>query len=192
MRITKQSNETLVLSGIPGGAGWMVFATVLGFVLATGFGTLAFREYAVDGWSFDLVMPGFGASLGLLFFVTGAATLTVGRESLTLDRTTQKGHYHARSPVVSLPRPFDFELSDIQTIVIERSTERTRGGRAGSGAGLSETDVCRARLLITRPNRAVVLDETSNARDARVIALANRVARFLDLPVTEIDRRTGA
>lgn len=190
MKIRSRTPTRLVLAGIPGGAGWMVFSLVLGLLLTTGFTAFAARDYRADGFGSEVVMGGLGALLGQFFFWLGVVTLAVGREALELDKATpvgrRGGRYVSRSPIVQVPRPFEFDLADVQAVSLERLTERHPGGGRG---GRSEVEICRARLLLERPRRAVTLDETSNHRDARVHAVGRAVAEFLGVPLEEVDRR---
>jgi hypothetical protein len=178
----------MVLAGIPGSAGWMVFAMLLGLLFTGAFGALTWHNFKKKGFGRDVVSCGVGAALGQLFFWTGLVTLAVGRESLELDKTkTSGGRYRSRSPIVTVQKPFDFDLPNVHSVSIERLTERHRGGRRGGGS--SEVDVIRARLLVSKPRRAVTLDESSNSQDERVIAVGRAVAEFLGVPIEETDRR---
>jgi hypothetical protein len=191
MKIRSRTETHLILAGIPGSAGWLVFALFLGLLFTAAFGRLARREYRKRGLSYPVVMCGLGVALGQLFFWTGAVTLAVGRESLELNKSALPGaRYRSRSPIVTVPKSFDFDLADVHAVSIERLTERHPGGGGPRGGGGSEVDVCRARLLINKPRRAVTLDETSNFRDKRVIAVGQAVAEFLGVPIEETDRRT--
>jgi hypothetical protein len=195
MKIHSRTETHLLLAGIPGSAGWLVFALLLGLLFTAVFGSLVRHEYRKRGLSYPVVMCGLGVALGQLFFWTGAVTLAVGRESLELNKSTLPGtgggRYRSRSPIVTVTMSFDFDLADVHAVSIERFTEPHRGGGSHGGGG-SEVDVCRARLLINKPRRAVTLDETSNYRDKRVIAVGQAVAEFLGVPIKESDRRTDS
>lgn len=184
----------MVLAGIPGSVGWMTFTLLLGLLFTGAFGALTWHNFQKSGFGLAVVSCGVGAALGQLFFWTGLVTLAVGRESLELNKSappgTRGGRYRSRSPIVTVQKSFDFDLADVHAVSIERLTEQHRGGDDNVG-GVSEVDVCRARLLITKPRRAVTLDETSNQRDERVINVGRAVAEFLGAPIEETDRRTG-
>ena len=45
--------------------------------------------------------------------------------------------------------------------------------------------VCRARLRVLKPRRAIVLDETENGQERRVQTVAEAVAGWLELEVTK-------
>lgn len=187
MRIRHRDDGLMRLAGVPGGVGWMIFATLLGLLFTAAFGWFALAQYRSGGIGFGVVMCSLGVLLGQLFMWTGIVTLAVARESLELDTRAGGGRYRSRSPIVDVPKPFEFDLSNVHAVSIERYTERSPGGRRGGG--MSEMDVCRARLLISKPRRAVTMDQTSNHRDQRVISLATQVAEFLGVPMEETDRR---
>lgn len=191
MKIRARTDTRLVLADIPGGAGGMVFSLLLGLLFTVAFTALAWREHQTGGFGWEMVMDGLGALFGQFFFWLGAVTLALGREALELDKSPpagrRGGRYVSRSPIVQAPRPFEFELADVHAVSLERLTEHHPGG--GRHGGRSEVDVCRARLLIERPRRAVTLDETSNHQDTRVLAVGRAVAEFLGVPLEEVDRR---
>lgn len=192
MRIKTEDERVMRLSGVPGGVPWMVFATVFGVVLTSAFGYVAYLQSGPSGAWVPMVVCLIGAAFGQVFTWIGIATLAVARESLELDRAGGVGRYRSRSPIITVPKSFDFQLERVHSVSVERYTERTPvgGGGAGQRIGSSEMDVCRARLLIDRPRRAITLDETSNHRDARVRGVAERVAVFLSVPIEERDTRS--
>jgi len=182
----------MVLAGIPGSAGWMTFALLLGLLFTAVFGGLARHHFLKEGFSYNVVMCSLGTALGQLFFWTAVVTLAIGRESLELNKAappgSRRGRYRSRSPIVSFAKSFDFDLAEVHAVSIERFTEHHPGGGRRAG-GSSEVAVCRARLLINKPRRAVTLDETSNYRDERIIAVGRAVAEFLGVPIEDTDRR---
>lgn len=190
MKLRFQTTTHLLLTGVPGSIGWMLFALLLGLLFSGVFGVLAWRHFQAEGYSYNGVMCSLGAALGQLFFWTGLVTLAVGRETLELNKSAAPGScggcYRSRSPIVRVPKSFDFDLSAIEAVSIERFTERHPGGRRDGG---SEMDVCRARLLINKPRRAITLNEPSNYRDARVTAIGQTVAAFLEVSLKESDQR---
>jgi hypothetical protein len=177
----------MMLAGVPGGLGWLIFAMLLGAIFMGAFGWMCVHHWQSGGFGLPVVMTGLGSGLGGLFFVFGALSMAFGRETLTLDLAAGEGRYWNRSPIIDLPKPFTFALEHVQRVSVEQSTERSGGG--GMRAGMSEHDVCRARLLIAKPRRAVTLDETSNGRNRRVRKIAQEVAEFLDADLAEVDRR---
>jgi len=188
VKVSFQSKERLKLEGIPGGLSWLLFASALGLLITVVSGTLALQHFREEGIGVGVIMCGLGAALGQVFFWTGALTIAIGRESLELDKAASgRGKYRSRSPVVTRPKPFDFDLMDIQSVTLERFSERHRGGNGRGGS--SQVEIYRCRLLVRNPRRAVTLDETSNQQDERVKALAKRVADFLGIPVEETNQQ---
>lgn len=181
----------MTLSGVPGGVGWMSFAVFLGLSLTLAFGWVARHEYHTSGVGFAVVMCSIGVLMGQLFMWTGVVTLALSRESLELERRPNgggMGRYRSRSPIVLTTRSFDFDFARVHAVSIEQFTERHPGSR-GRGGGTSSSDVCRARLLVKGPRRAVTLDETSNHRDERIVRLAEHVAAFMVVQIQHSDAR---
>ncbi|TWT36421.1 hypothetical protein KOR34_13260 [Posidoniimonas corsicana] len=180
MRVVENTTERLVLRGVPGSVVWMVFATLLGvgIMAATGwFGWATTREI---GGYLQLVPLGLGFLMGAAFFLIGVVTLAVGRVRLVLDRVTGEGRYDAYSPVIEVGKPCTFRLDHIDSVTIERHEEaRPRNDDHGG----FPAKVCRARLRVRKPRRAIVLDETENGQEQRVQSTAEAVAAWLGTEV---------
>ncbi|GJM19961.1 MAG: hypothetical protein DHS20C14_21740 [Phycisphaeraceae bacterium] len=182
MKIREQTPTRLVLSGIPGGWRWMLFAAVLGLVLTAA--VVAAGVYEINRQSYwSLIWIALGLLIAQGIFWVGAVTLAVGRERLELDLTSGRGRYGVKSPIVETgSKPFSFDLALVHSISLERFGERRPGGPDSMERNAK---VARARLRTAKPRRAVKLDETENGRDARVCAIAEAVAEFLGLEVVE-------
>lgn len=181
MRVVENTAERLVLRGKPGGALWMGFATLLGLVfmgVTAWFGWVTFHEI---GGYLQLIPMGIGFLMGFGFFCLGAVTLLVGRMSLTLDRVTGEGVYEVVSPIIEAGKPCRFRLEHVNSVTVEASTEARH---RTEGQGGFDAQVCRARLRINKPRRAIELDETQNGQEPRVERVAQSVAEWLDLEVT--------
>ncbi len=187
MKIESQTGERLVLSGVPGGRGWMIFATVLGVVLTAAVVAAAIYEFKKSGLNTNHLWIGLGAFIAQAIFWTGAVTLAVGRERLELDRVTNQGAYTVRSPIVETERPCSFSLDRIAAVVVEYRTE-SRPHRTDGRASF-DAQVVTAKLRITKPRRAIVLDETQNNGAERGRAMADSVAGFLGIQVRDEGRR---
>lgn len=182
MKIVEDTPTRLVLAGVPGSFRWMLFATVLGGALTAAVVASIVWQLG-EGWSFTLIFMGVGLLIAQGIFWMGAVTLAVGRERLELDLTTQRGVYSVRSPIVETGnKPFSFDFVNIHSVTLERVAERRP---ASEDRAEHKAKIVRCRLRTTKPRRAVVLDETENGSEARVRALAERVATFLDLELTE-------
>lgn len=187
MRIRSDDGQRMVLSGVPHGAGWMVFALVLGFCVIAA-AVFFVRLLSQHGQWVGAIAMGFGGVIGLALACVGA-TEVVQRERLTLDRTT--GRVTWRRWCVLRPGAVREQAYPIRSCVrvrLSRSTEhrpRASGPTDASEALRAEASVVRADLLIASPRRRIRLDETENGRDRRVTRVAERVAAFLDIELSQ-------
>jgi len=182
MRIVENTTERMVLKGLPGGIHWMVFATLLGVAAMAACGWFARVTVRETGGYLQLIPLGIGFLMGVAFFLIGLVTLAVGRMRLVLDRVTGNGSYYVYSPVIDVGKPCSFLLEEIDSVAIERREEaRPHNDDHGS----FPAKVCRARLRVRKPRRAIVLDETENGQERRVQAVAEAVAGWLELEVTK-------
>lgn len=181
MRIVENNAERLVLKGVPGSLRWMLFAALLGLGLMASTGWFAWVLVEETGGYLQAIPLGIGFLLGSVFFLMGVVTLALGRMQLVLDRESDQGSYKVCSPVVDVGKPCSFRLGAIDSVTVERQ-EEDRPHIADRGNFPAK--VCRVRLRIRSPRRAIVLDETENGRDRRVEAIAEEVATWLGLEVT--------
>ncbi len=182
MRIVENTTERLVLKGTPGSVPWMLFATLLGVAVIVASGWLAWVSVREQGGYLQLIALGIGFLIGVAFFLIGLVTLAVGRMQLVLDRVTGNGKYDVDSPVIDVGKPCSFRLEEIDSVSIERHEEDRPHN---DDHGRFPAKVCRARLRVRKPRRAIILDETENGQDQRVEALAKAVAAWLELEVTK-------
>ncbi len=181
MRIVENTTGRLVLKGTPGSFLWMVFATLLGVVVMAACGWFAWVSVGESGGYLKLVPLGIGFLMGLAFLLIGLVTLAVGRMRLVLNRVSGEGEYDVYSPVIDVGKPCSFRLEDIDSVAIERHEEdRPNSDQRGS----FPAKVCRARLRLRKPRRAIVLDETENGQERRVQGVAEKVGEWLDLEVS--------
>ncbi|WP_145285856.1 hypothetical protein [Pirellulimonas nuda] len=178
MRIVENTTERLVLKGTPGGA----LATLLGAAVVAATGWFAWVCVGEAGGYLQLIPLGFGSLMGVALFSVGLLTLAAGRVRLVLDRRTGDASYDVYSPVIDVGKPCSFRLEEIHSVAIERH-EEARPHHDDHGAFPAK--VCRARLRLRKPRRAIVLDETENGQERRVRAVAETVAGWLELEVTE-------
>ena len=186
LRIVEQTPQRIRLQGIPGGGIWMCFAMLLGLtvmLLSTCFAWISVHETE----SYWPILPlGFGFLMGGVFFSIGSVTLLFGRMVLTLDRMSGKGSYEVRSPIIDVGKPCSFELSQIQSITLEKSSftpsPRDAPEAIGSEAP-SNAKFCTAVLRLKPRRRKIVLDETQNGRDARVSGISIAISEWLPMPL---------
>ena len=163
MRVLRRTDEQLILGGVPGGRRWMVVLVVFGLAASAAAGFFAKVTYDEAG----------GLSLAHL-------PLAFGRLRLDLNLATGRGEYQVRSPIIEAGKSANFDLKHVDSVSLERSTEWRPGREDGPE---TEATVWRARLRLTKPRRAIVLDETENNRLERVEAVAQEVADFLGKPL---------
>ncbi|MEM9657704.1 MAG: hypothetical protein AAF961_05015 [Planctomycetota bacterium] len=181
MRIVENTNERLVMQGTPGGVRWMVFAALLGMAVMAATGWFARTSVHETDQYFQLVPLGIGFLMGTALLLIGLLTLALGRMRLILDRVTGNGNYDVYSPIIDVGKPCAFRLDAIDGVNVERREETRHGNDAG---GSFPAKICLARLRIRQPRRAIVLDETENGQERRVQAVAQKVAEWLELEVT--------
>jgi hypothetical protein len=182
MRIVENTTERLVLKGTPGSIHWMVFATLLGVMIMAATGWFAWVSVKETGGYVQLIPLGIGFLMGGGFCLIGLVTLAVGRMRLVLDRVTGNGSYEVYSPIIDVGKPCSFRLEAIDSVTIEQQEE----ARPHNDDHRSfPAKVCRARLYIRKPRRAIVLDETENGQERRVQAIAQEVAGWLEREVTK-------
>lgn len=183
VKITQRTADRLILTGVPAGRAGVLGATLIGGVILAGIGAFGVALYREQGWGVPHIAMGFGMLLAGAIFVGGLVTLLVARERLTLDRTTRTVTYESRSPIVETERPFEAPLESIDSVVLSDRSEWRRSGDDDNSR--KRVEVWTASLRVRKPRRSVVLDVTENNREARVRALAEQVAAFLGLEVSE-------
>jgi|TARA_B110000914_G_scaffold219960_1_gene229321 hypothetical protein len=176
MKIQHQTKTKLELGGVAGTLRWMVALLLIGGAIMTSCGIFALKLWQEEGPVMFLVPVGSGVLIGLALFGVGLVQLFAS-ERLILDRSAGRGSYESNSPIVTTEKPFKFKLTSINSIVITQET--VEAPVALTQSGMSESTVCKAVLRVTKPRRAVTLDETQNGRVERVTKIAEQVADFL-------------
>lgn len=184
MKIVEHTSERLVLKGTPGSVHWMVFATLLGVAVMSATAWFAWISANERLGYLQLIPLGIGFLMGSAMFLVGVVTLATGRMRLVLERVTGNASYDVYSPVIDVGKSCKFRLEEIEGVAIERLQEaRPHNDDHGS----FPAKVCRARLRVRKPRRAIVLDETENGQEQRVQAVAKEVAGWLELEVAQQD-----
>ncbi|MCE9620588.1 MAG: hypothetical protein K8R92_11875 [Planctomycetes bacterium] len=167
MTIHTQDPVRLELRGVPQG-----LSNLLGGFLVLGamLGGVAYFWMEFPDWATRLVL-GFGA-LFLLFILGLMTDALLQRERLVLDAGISKGEYLRRSLVRGQLEQHEFALVGNTSVELETYFS---GGMKNS----KPRKCLRANLLITQPDKAIILDYTVNGREQRVRALAAAVAEFL-------------
>lgn len=172
----------MVLEGVPQSRG-LLFSALVAAALAIVFGMFTFYMFMKGGWT-SAIMPGIGTAFGLVLFCFVFA-MSLRRERLTLDRTTRLATHETWSVLLGGHKEVEYPFEKIAAVSIERSMQ-SAGGKRGF-----PTRVTRARLLITKPRRAVQLDETQGGGKTtveQVETLAREVGTFLGMEVKGMGR----
>lgn len=170
------------LEGIPEGRG-LLFAAFVSAGLAIVAGMFTFYIYIKSGSWTSAIMPGIGTAFGLFLFGFVFA-MSLRRERLTLDKVIRTATHETWSLLAGSRKTVAYPFDKIKAASIERSLQSQGGGKG------FPTEVTRARLLITKPRRAILLDETQGGGRKtveEVEALAKLVAEFVGVEL----RRMG-
>ncbi|MHC4991757.1 MAG: hypothetical protein ACYTGC_12330 [Planctomycetota bacterium] len=184
MKIHLDDGDRLVLSGPPGGVGAVVLLLVVGTAMSGG-GGLFLRMGLTHGALMMIIMGGLAGAVGLAILVGGIGT-ALTRDRLELDSVTGRGRWTRQLLGRPLKKPVEFALEHAKHVTVKQFVETSP--RTNSG-GSSSVEKVRARLLITKPRRAIVLDEAERPRMPRVQAVAEAVAARLGLEVEVSDDR---
>ena len=182
MKITRREGMLMELEGVPQSRG-LLFSALVAAALAIVFGMFTFYMFMKSGWT-SAIMPGLGTLFGLILFCFVFA-MSLRRERLTLDRVSRIATHATWSILLGGNKAVQYPFEKIAAVSIERSMQSS-GGKRGFA-----TRVTRARLLITKPKRAVQLDETQGGGKKtveEVEALALEVGTFLGVEVRVMGR----
>lgn len=116
----------------------------------------------------------------VLLFVAGlwalCGALMCRRERLVLDRVTRKGEHSTGWVFGACERVRAFSLDDIHGVTLEHYK--------GSGGGKSmPVAQVRSRLLLVKPRRVIVLEDSESGMRGRVRPAADAVAAWLGVDV---------
>jgi len=184
MKITRREGMLMELEGVPEGRG-LVLAWIVAGGLCVAFGMFTFYTFMKSGWT-SAIMPGIGTLFGLFLFCFVFA-MSLRRERLTLDRVSRVATHATWSVLLGGRKEVEYPFEKIAATSIERSMQSSGGGKRGG----MPTKVTRVRLLITKPRRAIQLDETQGGGKKtveEVEALAREVAEFLGVEVKGMGR----
>lgn len=174
------------LEGVPQSRG-LLFSALVAAALSIVFGVFTFYLFMKSGWT-SAIMPGLGTLFGLFLFCFVFA-MSLRRERLTLDRVSRVATHATWSVLLGGNRAVEYPFEKIAAVSIERSMQSVGGGKRSG----MPTRVTRARLLITKPRRAVQLDETQGGGKKtveEVEAIAREVGAFLGVEVKEMGRHS--
>lgn len=185
MKITRSEGMLMELEGVPQSRG-LLFSALVAAALSIVFGMFTFYMYMKGGSWTSAIMPGIGTAFGLFLFCFVFA-MSLRRERLSLDRVSRVATHATWSVLLGGNKAVEYPFEKIAAVSIERSMQSS-GGKRGF-----PTRVTRARLLITKPRRAVQLDETQGGGKKtveEVEALAREVGLFLGVEVKEMGKHS--
>ena len=183
MKVTRHDEMILELEGVPQGRG-LWFAAFVSAALAIVFGMFTLYIYVKSNSWTSAIMPGIGTAFGLFLFCFVFA-MSLRRERLTIDKVTRTATHATWSLLAGSRKEVAYPFDTIKAASIERSLQSQGGGKG------FPTEVTRARLLITKPRRAILMDETQGGGKRTVEevgALARIVAEFVGVEVREMGR----
>lgn len=164
------------LRGIPQGRG-LIFGMLICLAIGGVAAVFAYIEYTRHKSTVFAAIPACGSVFMLLMFL-GLVLLSFKRERLILDKVTKTAEHQTWSLLIGTRKTKTYPFDKIHSVTVER-TMQSSGGRRGF-----PTRVTKARLLITRPRRAIDMDEAQSSGHKTVEELAKTVADFLDKPFT--------
>lgn len=183
MKITRRDDRVLELQGVPQGRG-LWFAALVSAGLTIGAGMFTFYIFMNSGSWTSAIMPGIGTAFGVFLFCFVFA-MALRRERLTIDKVTRTATHETWSLMAGSRKAVAYPFDRVAAASIERTLQSSGGGKG------FPTEVTRARLLITKPRRAVLLDETQGGGKKTVEdveALARLVGEFVGVEVREMGK----
>ena len=178
MKITLVSPSRMELTGTPQGRG-LPFGMAVCLGIAVVAGLFVYHQWST-GSRWGAVMPGLAG-----VFVLGIFSVLVlhsfRRERLVLDRTERRVEYSMWSLLWGSRKSRAYAYEKIYAVSVQKSLQAPGGGKG------FPTTVHTARLLFTRPRRAIDLDEIQGGKPDEAVALAREVAGFLGVELKAMD-----
>ncbi len=176
MKIISNSGTRMELRGIPQGR-TLIFGMVITLAIAAGAAAFAYIEWVRAKSPWGAAMPAVAVLFMLAMFLV-LFLASFKRERLVLDKVTKTAEYQTWSLLIGTRKTNTYPFDRIHSVTVER-TMQSSGGRRGF-----PTPVTKARLLITRPRRAIDMDVAQSSGHKTVEALAKEVADFLGKSLT--------
>lgn len=175
VKITFQTPDRIELRGIPQGRG-LLFGILccLAIMLVAAFFTYFELVKAKSPWA--AVPPAIGVVF-MLVLMGILILLSFKRERLILDKVTQTAEHETWSLLIGTRKTKSYPFDRLAGVAVEKSLQARGGGRGFA------VQVTKARLLITKPRRAIDLDEVQSGNPEPVIALATEISQFLGTPL---------
>ncbi len=187
MKVRSHHDGRMILSGPPGGVGTVALLFAVGIAMSAG-GVLFCWAAWDEGLSGPLVMGGLCGLIGVAIFLGGAgAALT--RDRLELDEFGRTGRWTRRLLGRPIKAPIDFAFDHAKHVTVEEFTESAPDQDRAAETAVRKV---RARLLVAKPRRAIVLDEAELQRVGRVRSVAQAVADVLGRELEDATIETTA
>ncbi len=129
------------------------------------------------------IWPAIPPAIGVVMMVGMLSVLTLHsfkRERLVLDKVTKTAEHQTWSMLFGSRRSMTYPFDRIHSIAIQRSLESSGGGKG------FPIRVTKARILISKPRRAIELDEVQSGSEGPVESLAKKVSEFLARPLERV------
>jgi hypothetical protein len=178
MKITLVSPSRLELTGTPQGRG-LAFGMAVCLGIAVVAGLFVYHQWST-GSPWGAVMPGVGGVFMLGIFAV-LVLHSFRRERLVLDRSERRVEYSTWSLLWGSRKTKAYAYEKIHAVSVQKTLQAPGGGKG------FPTTVYKARLLFTRPRRAIDLDEIQGGKPDEAVALAREVAGFLGVEVKVMD-----
>lgn len=178
MKIVRNQPERIELRGVPAAGFALLGGVFVCPALAAGVGFFLWLELTRTGakWHSLPVLVLCGAAVFIAFLWAVALAQVFRREWLVLDKVTGRGEHGTRWIFGGAGTMRTFELSRIRHVSLEFYSSR------GGGRGMPVAQK-RARLLLDKPRRAIVLEDSESGFDGRVEPVAAAVAAWLGMEV---------
>ncbi len=190
VKVILKTGDRMELRGVPQGRG-LVFAMSVCAGIAVVCGLFVAIGWTKKGPSAAAFVPGAGMVLMLLMLCV-LVLLSFRRERLVFDKVTNTAEYETWNRLIGSRKVKSYPFDRIHGVAVERSLQAKGGGKG------FPTQVTKARLLISRPRRAIDMDEVQSGSADPVEALAREVSEFLGCALTtmgsheEAERKRGA
>lgn len=187
MKILRTTPERIELGGMPAAGFAMLGGVFVCPVLALGVVFFLWKEWTSRGahWYSPQVLILFGTTAFVAFLWAVCFSMFLRREWLVMDKVTGRGEHGTRWIWgTTAGRIKSFELDRIRHVALEYYMS-SGGGRRGS----VPREQKRARLLLDKPRRAIVLEDSEGGIDGRVEPVARDVAEWLGVEVRVMGER---
>lgn len=178
MKVARSFPDRIELSGVPHLGFALLGGLVVCPVLATGVGYFLSVELqrSKGAWlDYRVIL------LGVTLVCVAAVWLLCGalmcrRERLVLDRVTRKGEHSTGWVFGARDKVRAFSLDDIHSVTLEHY----KGSGGGNSMPVAQV---RSRLLLVKPRRVIVLEDSESGMRGRVRPVAEAVAAWLRVEV---------